>query len=104
MQNAMKNEPQEPLDFRAWRDIEPPGDFTQNVMRRIRTQPAREPRWHELMAAFFASRLAFGASLAASLVVAVVALRSGPVVRDTAALQPNSLIVAYEKMAEGKLK
>ena len=98
----MKTEPKNDFDFRAWRDIEPPGDFTQNVMRRIRTQPAREPRWHELMAAFFASKLAFSASLAAALVVALVALRSAPVVRDTAALQPNSLIVAYEKMAGGK--
>jgi hypothetical protein len=100
--NAMKNEPKDQIDFRAWRDIEPPGDFTQNVMRRIRTQPAREPRWHELLAAFFSSRLAFSASLATSLIIAVIAVRSGPVVHDQLSLQPNSLIVAYEKMAGGK--
>lgn len=89
-------------EFKAWRDIEPPSDFTQNVMRRIRTQPAREPRWRELVASFLAGRLAFGASLAVALAVATAALRSGPVVRDTASLQPDSLIVAYAKMSGGR--
>ena len=97
----MKNEPNN-LDFKAWRNVEPPGDFTQNVMRRIRTAPAQEPRWHEVIAAFFSSRFAFGASLAASLIVAVMALKSGPVAHDQLSLQPHSLIVAYEKMAGGK--
>ena len=97
----MKNEPNN-LDFKAWRNVEPPGDFTQNVMRRIRTAPAQEPRWHEVIAAFFASRLAFGASLAASLVVGLVVLRSAPVGHDQLSLQPHSLIVAYGKMAGGK--
>ena len=98
----MKNELNNKLDFKAWRDIEPAGDFTQNVMRRIRTAPAQEPKWHEVVAAFFASRLAFSASLAASLVVAVMALKSVPVAHDQLSLQPHSLIVAYEKMAGGK--
>lgn len=98
----MKNEPNNDLNCKAWRDIEPPGDFTQNVMRRIRTAPAQEPRWHEAVAAFFAGRLAFGASLAASLVVAVLAVRGGPAAGDELSLQPHSLMVAYEKMAGGK--
>ena len=101
-QHTMKNEPNNKLDFKAWRDIEPAGDFTQNVMRRIRTAPVQEPRLHEVVAAFFASRLAFSASLAASLIVAVVALKSAPVAHDQLSLQPHSLIVAYEKMAGGK--
>jgi hypothetical protein len=98
----MKNEPNNKLDFKAWRDIEPDGDFTQNVMRRIRTAPAQEQRWHEVVAAFFASRMAFGASLAASLIIAVMALKSPPAAHDQFSLQPHSLIVAYEKMAGGK--
>jgi len=89
------------MDFRAWQDLEPPGDFTQNVMRRIRISPSREPRWHELVAAFFASRTAFAASLAAALVIAVLALRNAPAGTGPLSLQPNSLIVAYEKLAGG---
>lgn len=98
----MKTEPVNKLDFQAWRDIGPPGDFTQNVMRRIRAAPAQEPRWHEWVVAFFASRLAFGASLGIALVVAMAVLRGGPAVHDTASLQPNSLIVAYVKMSGGR--
>lgn len=97
----MKNEPTNGPDFRVWRDIEPPGDFTQNVMRRIRTQPAREPRWRESLAAFFASRATFGTALAFSLVVAVVALRGPDVPKHGVALEPNSLIVAYARLAGG---
>lgn len=98
----MKSEPKEDLDFKAWCDIEPPGDFTQNVMRRIRTAPAQEPRWHEIVAAFFSSRLAYTAALSASLVVALLALRSSPHNPMASDLQPNSLMVAYAKMAEGR--
>jgi len=71
-------------------------------MRRIRTAPAPEPRWHEVVAAFFASRLAFSASMAASLAIAFVAVKPGPVAHDQHSLQPNSLIVAYEKLAGGR--
>ena len=98
----MKTELKKDMDFKAWRDIDAPSDFTQNVMRRIRTAPAQEPKWHEVVAAFFASRLAFPASLAASLIVAVMSLKSAPVAHDQLSLQPHSLIVAYEKMAGGK--
>lgn len=90
------------MDFKAWRDIDPPGDFTQNVMRRIRSAPAREPRWRELMGAFFASRLAFGTALAASFVLTIFVFSQPAQRRAPVALQPNSLIVAYAKLAEGK--
>lgn len=98
----MKTQGDNDVDFKAWRDIAPPGDFTQNVLRRIRAAPEREPRWRELLAALLASRLAFGASLALSAAIAVGAVRTAPAVRDTAALQPNSLIVAYGRLAGGE--
>jgi hypothetical protein len=101
--DTMKTEPANSPDFKAWRDIEPPGDFTQNVMRRIRTDsPVPAPAFTGLRA-FFASRLAFGGSLALALVVAVFVLREQPAPRHRISLEPNSLIVAYAKLAGGKL-
>lgn len=97
----MKTEPTNGPDFKAWRDIDPPGDFTQNVMRRIHTQPAREPGWREALAAFFGSRATYGTALALSLVVAVVALRVPDAPKHRVVLEPNSLIVAYAKLAGG---
>src|SRR5262245_28376742 len=98
----MKTGPTNDFDFKAWRDIEPRGDFTQNVMRRIRTEPVREPGWREFLAAFSASRPAFASSLALALVVAALALRSPPPALHGPALEPNSLIVAYAKLAGGR--
>lgn len=93
--------PNNNFDFKAWREIEPPSDFTQNVMRRVRTQPVREPSWRESLAAFFASRATFGGVLALSLIVALVALREPGVPKHRLTLEPNSLIVAYAKLAGG---
>jgi anti-sigma factor RsiW len=98
----MKTEPTNGPDFKAWRDIEPPGDFTQNVMRRIRTQPAREPGWRQTLAAFLSSRAAFAGSLTLSLIVAVLAFRAPLTSSQRASLEPNSLIVAYAKLTGGK--
>jgi hypothetical protein len=71
-------------------------------MRRVRTLPAREPGWGGLVGAWLRGRAGFGVSLAASLAVAVVALGIAPPAARSPGLHPQSLIVAYAKLAGGR--
>lgn len=97
----MKTEPEHPIDFKAWRDLDVPPDFTANVMRRIRTAPAVEPGWRSTLAFWLNSRLAYSTAVAASLLIAALVWSSSHGHSAATSLEARSLLAAYAQAAGG---
>lgn len=97
----MNTDPEKPIDFTAWRDIEPPPDFTANVLRRMRSEPVARSGWRDATAFWMNSRLAYGAALAASLAVAALTWQAAGPSHGSMSLESRSLFAAYARAAGG---
>lgn len=99
----MKNENRDPIEFRAWRDIEPSPAFSGDVWRRIRANAAPAPsRWATFVRGWRESWAAYGATLAAATAIAALLVVVGsPSRRGPDDTPVGSLVQAYAKLAAG---